>query len=42
MEKRGRQRVWVPDPIHGFILGQVVDVGANSLTIDVVDQPNQV
>lgn len=34
MEGGKRDRVWVPDPVDGYKLGVVVDVGAESLTIE--------
>ena len=35
-------RVWVPDPVDGYRLGVVVDVGAESLTIKLQDSPQGV
>ena len=35
-------RVWVPDPVDGYRLGVVVDVGAESLTIKLQDAPQGV
>lgn len=31
-----QQRVWVPDPAEGFVLGKIVDIGLDEVTV----QPN--
>jgi len=28
-----KQKVWIPDINHGFILGQIVDLGADAITV---------
>ena len=30
--------VWAPDARHGFIKGQVVEIGSDSLTIETADK----
>ncbi|KAG8337723.1 Unconventional myosin-VI [Homalodisca vitripennis] len=32
-----QQRVWVPDPEEGFVLGRIVDIGLDEVTV----QPNE-
>lgn len=31
------QRVWVPDPDEGFILGKIVDIGLGEVTVQPYD-----
>ncbi len=38
----GGQRVWAPHPIEGYQLGEIVDVGADSLSVEPLDAPAQV
>lgn len=28
-----QQRVWVSDPVEGFVLGQIVDIGMDEVTV---------
>lgn len=35
----GGKKVWVPDNEQGFRLGEIVDIGSNSITVQ-VDEPN--
>ena len=37
MDGRKSDQVWVPDPVEGYRLGFVVDVGAETLTIKLQD-----
>jgi myosin VI len=41
MDGEGK-KLWVPDPEHGFKLGRMVDIGADSLTIEPFDAPGRV
>jgi myosin-6 len=36
------KKFWVSDPENGFILGKLVDIGADSLTIEPFDAPGKV
>uniref|UniRef100_A0A1B6GYM3 Unconventional myosin-VI n=1 Tax=Cuerna arida TaxID=1464854 RepID=A0A1B6GYM3_9HEMI len=36
-EEMEQQRVWVPDPEEGFVLGRIVDIGLDEVTV----QPNE-
>jgi myosin-6 len=36
------KKFWVPDPEHGFKLGKLVDIGADTLTIEPFDTPGKV
>jgi hypothetical protein len=36
------KKFWVPDPEHGFLLGRLVDIGHDSLTIEPFDTPGKV
>ena len=38
----GGQRVWAPHPTEGYQLGQIVDVGADTLTVEPLASPGQV
>ncbi len=38
----GGQRVWAPHPTHGYQLGLIVDVGADSLSVEPLGQPGTV
>lgn len=31
------QKVWVPDPVEGFILGQIIDIGLDEVTVQPLD-----
>ncbi len=31
----GKKKVWAPDAIDGFVLGRIVDIGADAVTVDV-------
>ena len=42
MNAEKRDRVWAPDPIEGYVLGYVTDVGGDSLTIETADNPAKV
>lgn len=33
-----RQKVWVPDPKRGFILGRIVDLGTDEVTVMPVER----
>lgn len=35
----GGKKVWVPDNEHGFRLGEIVDLGSDTITVE-VDGPN--
>jgi myosin-6 len=35
------KRFWVPDSDHGFKIGKLVDIGADSLTIEPLDTPGK-
>lgn len=41
MEGEGK-KLWVADPDHGFRLGKLVDIGAETLTIEPFDSPGRV
>lgn len=34
-------RVWAPDTLHGFRLGQIVDIGEDTATVQLIDDPKQ-
>ena len=34
--------VWVPDNKHGFSLGKIVDIGSDSITVELVGSKGQV
>ena len=36
------KKFWVPDPENGFLLGRLVDIGHDSLTIEPFDTPGKV
>ena len=36
----GGKRVWVPHPIEGFKLGTIVDIGAETITVEPIDGQN--
>jgi myosin-6 len=36
MEGGGSQKVWVTDPVHGFILGSIVDLNPEGVTVEPV------
>ena len=36
------KKVWVSDPVNGFILGKLVDIGSDTLTIETFDTPSKV
>ena len=38
----GGQRVWAPHPIEGYQLGHIVDVGADTLTVEPLDTKEKV
>lgn len=38
----GGQRVWAPHPTEGYQIGLIVDVGADSLSVEPLGQPGQV
>lgn len=38
----GGQKVWAPHPVEGYQLGQIVDVGADTLTVAPFNSPDQV
>jgi myosin-6 len=42
MEFEGNRKYWVPDAEHGFRLGRLVDIGADTLTIEPFDSPGKV
>jgi len=31
----GGKKVWVPDNEHGFCLGEIVDLGSDTITVEV-------
>ena len=35
--RKRSQCVWAPDPLEGYVLGHVTDVGGDSLTVELVD-----
>lgn len=35
------QKVWVPDPADGFILGRILDLGMDEVTVQPVDSKKQ-
>ena len=41
MDSEGK-KFWVTDTEHGFKLGRLVDIGADSLTIEPFDSPGKV
>ena len=38
----GGKKVWVPHPTEGFKLGRIVDIGADSITVEPFDSVGQV
>ena len=38
----GGQRVWAPHPVEGYQLGEIVDVGADTLTVEPINKSEQV
>lgn len=38
----GGQQVWAPHPTEGYQLGLIVDVGADTLSVEPLDAPGQV
>ena len=36
------KKVWVPHPMEGFKLGRIVDIGADSISVEPFDSPGQV
>ncbi len=38
----GGQQIWCPHPTEGYQLGQIVDVGADTLTVEPLASPQQV
>ena len=38
----GGQRVWAPHPVEGYQLGEIVDVGADTLTVEPLNKSEQV
>ena len=42
MNAEKRDRVWAPDPIEGYVLGYVTDVGGDSLTVETADNSAKV
>lgn len=38
----GGQRVWAPHPLEGYQLGEIVDVGADTLTVEPLNKSEQV
>lgn len=35
-------KIWAPDPIHGFRLGRIVDIGEDTINVQILDEPNKV
>ena len=33
-----REKVWVSDPVEGFVLGRIVDIGEEGATVEPVDR----
>lgn len=31
------QRVWVPDPAEGFVVGKIIDIGLDEVTVQPLD-----
>ena len=38
----GGKKVWVPHATEGFKLGRIVDIGADSITVEPFNTPGQV
>ena len=38
----GGQRVWAPHPVEGYQLGEIADVGADTLTVEPLNKNEQV
>ena len=38
----GGQRVWAPHPVEGYQLGEIVDVGTDTLTVEPLNKSEQV
>lgn len=38
----GGEKVWAPHPVQGYQLGQIVDVGADTLTVQPLASSEQV
>lgn len=34
------QKVWVSDPTEGFVLGHIIDIGMNEVTVQLKDKKN--
>lgn len=33
------KKVWVPHPVDGFKLGRIIDIGAEEVTVEVLERP---
>lgn len=42
MSTEKKELIWTPDPLEGYVLGHIVDVGADTLTVELEDQPGKV
>jgi len=38
MDGGGNQRVWVSDPLHGFIQGSIVDLNPEGVTVEPISK----
>lgn len=34
----GDKQVWVPHPTEGFVLGRIIDIGSDTITVDAKGQ----
>lgn len=34
------QKVWVSDPVEGFVIGQIIDIGMDEVTVQINDRKN--
>ena len=42
MNAEKKELIWTPDPLEGYVLGRVVDVGADTLTVEQEEHPGKV
>jgi hypothetical protein len=38
----GGKKVWVPHPVEGFKMGRIVDIGGDTISVELFETPGQV
>lgn len=38
----GGKKVWVPHPVDGFKMGRIVDIGGDTISVELFETPGQV